>query len=172
MRVIDADGAQLGILTREEALRVAEEQELDLVEVAPDADPPVCRVIDHGKYLYREKKKEQESKRKKKQQQRKEIQFRPGIDEHDYQVKARRLFRFLEEGHRVEVTIRFRGREMSRMDLGEKLLQRLREEMGERGVVDSSPERAGNRMRQVFAPPRKGGRRSPGRSVEGEPEGR
>lgn len=170
--MIDADGAQLGILGREEALRVAEERELDLVEVAPDADPPVCRVIDHGRYLYREKKKEQESKRKKRPPQRKELQLRPGIDEHDFQVKAKRLVRFLDEGHTVEVTIRFRGRETSRMDLGERLLQRLHEELGDRGVVNSPVERAGSQMRQVFAPPRKGGRRPPGRTVGRDPEDR
>jgi len=139
-----------------EAQRIAEDRGLDLVEVAPNADPPVCRVMDYGKYLYQEKKKQQEAKKKQKIFQVKEVKFRPMIDDHDYDVKFKRLVRFLEDGDKVKATVQFRGREMARMDLGYKLLRKLTEDVGDRGVVESSPERAGNRVHQVFAPPRKG----------------
>lgn len=158
--MIDSDGSQLGVLDVQEAQRIAASRDLDLVEVAPNAEPPVCRVMDFGKYLYQEKKKQQEAKRKQKIFQIKEVKFRPMIDEHDYVVKVKRFLKFLEEGDKVKATIQFRGREMARMDLGYKLLKRLEGDMGESGVVESPPERAGNRIHQVFAPPRKGGKRS------------
>lgn len=147
-----------------EARQRAEDSDLDLVEVAPAADPPVCRVMDYGKYLYQEKKKQQESKKKQKVFQVKEIKFRPGIDEHDYQTKLKRLVGFLEGGDKVKVTVQFRGREMARMDLGYRLLERVVSDVGETGVVESAPDRAGNRIHQVIGPPRKGtgGRRKGG----------
>lgn len=159
MRLIGADGAQVGIVDVRDAQRLAEEEGLDLVEVAPNADPPVCRVMDFGKYLYQEKKKAQEAKKKHKVFQVKEVKFRPLIDPHDYDVKFRRLVGFLEDGDKVKATVQFRGREMARMDLGFKLLDKLVQDVGERGVVESAPERAGRRVHQVFAPPRKGGKR-------------
>ncbi|HVS01976.1 MAG TPA: translation initiation factor IF-3 [Thermoanaerobaculia bacterium] len=156
VRLIDSDGSQLGIVETREALRIAEERGLDLVEVAPQAAPPVCRVMDFGKFLYQEKKKQQEAKKKQKVFQVKEVKFRPMIGDHDYQVKFKRLVGFLEEGDKVKATVQFRGREMARMDLGYALLKKLVEDVGERGVVESAPERAGNRVHQVIAPPRKG----------------
>jgi translation initiation factor IF-3 len=155
VRLIDADGSQLGVVETREAQRIAEDQGLDLVEVAPTASPPVCRVMDFGKFLYQEKKKQQEAKKKQKVFQVKEVKFRPMIDPHDYDVKFKRLLRFLDEGDKVKATVQFRGREMARMDLGYSLLKKLAEDVGERGVVESTPERAGNRVHQVIAPPRK-----------------
>jgi len=159
VRLIGADSEQLGIVETREAQRLSEEAGLDLVEVAPNADPPVCRIMDYGKYLYQEKKKQQEARKKQKVFQVKEVKFRPMIDDHDYDVKFKRLVRFLEEGDKVKATVQFRGREMARMDLGYNLLKKLEADVGEKGMVESSPERAGNRVHQIFAPPRKGGRK-------------
>lgn len=156
VRVIDDEGNQLGVLDTREALKLAEERGLDLVEVAPNAVPPVCRVMDFGKFLYQEKKKQQEAKKKQKVFQVKEVKFRPMIDPHDYDVKLKRLLRFLGEGDKVKATVQFRGREMARMDLGYGLLKRLEADVAEVGMVESTPERAGNRVHQIFAPPRKG----------------
>ena len=156
VRVVDDEGEQLGVLETREALRIAEERGLDLVEVAPNAVPPVCRIMDFGKYLYQEKKKQQEAKKKQKVFTVKEVKFRPMIDPHDYDVKLKRLQRFLGDGDKVKATVQFRGREMARMDLGYGLLKRLEADAKEYGLVESSPERAGNRVHQIFAPPRKG----------------
>lgn len=156
VRVIDDEGNQLGVLETREALKLAEERGLDLVEVAPNANPPVCRVMDFGKYLYQEKKKQQEAKKKQKVFQVKEVKFRPMIDPHDYDVKLKRLLRFLGDGDKVKATVQFRGREMARMDLGYSLLKRLEADVKDVGMVESTPERAGNRVHQIFAPPRKG----------------
>jgi translation initiation factor IF-3 len=114
VRLIDADGGQVGIVPTEQALRMAREQGFDLVEVAPAARPPVCRIMDFGKFLYQQKKKQQESRKKQKQIEVKEVKFRPNIDEHDYDVKLKRACRFLEEGDKVKATVQFRGREMSK----------------------------------------------------------
>ena len=156
VRLIDDEGEQLGVVETREALRLAEERGLDLVEVAPNAIPPVCRIMDFGKYLYQEKKKQQEAKKKQKVFTVKEVKFRPMIDPHDYDVKLKRLQRFLGDGDKVKATVQFRGREMARMDLGYGLLKRLEADAKEYGLVESSPERAGNRVHQIFAPPRKG----------------
>lgn len=156
VRVIDDEGNQLGVLDIREAQKVADERGLDLVEVAPNAVPPVCRVMDFGKFLYQEKKKQQEAKKKQKVFQVKEVKFRPMIDPHDYDVKLKRLLRFLGEGDKVKATVQFRGREMARMDLGYSLLKRLEADTKDVGMVESAPERAGNRVHQIFAPPRKG----------------
>ena len=157
MRLVDADGSQAGVVPVEEALRRAQEQNLDLVEVAPTAKPPVCRIMDFGKFLYQAKKKAHESKKKQKIIHVKEVKFRPNIDEHDYDFKLKNAVRFLEDGDKVKATVQFRGREMARQDLGHKLLRRFAEDLGERAVLESSPEMAGNRMHVIFGPPRTGG---------------
>jgi len=156
VRLIDDEGNQLGIVEIREAQKIADERGLDLVEVAPNANPPVCRVMDFGKFLYQEKKRAQEAKKKQHIFQVKEVKFRPMIDPHDYSVKLKRLLRFLTEGDKVKATVQFRGREMARMDLGYSLLKRLEADIADHGVVESTPERAGNRVHQIFAPPRKG----------------
>lgn len=156
VRLIDDEGNQLGIVEIREAQKIADDRGLDLVEVAPNANPPVCRVMDFGKYLYQEKKRAQEAKKKQHIFVVKEVKFRPMIDPHDYTVKLKRLLRFLDEGDKVKATVQFRGREMARMDLGYGLLKRLEADIAEHGVVESTPERAGNRVHQIFAPPRKG----------------
>jgi translation initiation factor IF-3 len=156
VRLIDDEGNQRGIVEIREAQKIADEAGLDLVEVAPNANPPVCRVMDFGKYLYQEKKRAQEAKKKQHIFQVKEVKFRPMIDPHDYSVKLKRLLRFLTEGDKVKATVQFRGREMARMDLGYSLLKRLEADIADHGVIESTPERAGNRVHQIFAPPRKG----------------
>jgi translation initiation factor IF-3 len=156
VRLINDEGEQLGIVEIREAQKIADEAGLDLVEVAPNANPPVCRVMDFGKFLYQEKKRAQEAKKKQHIFQVKEVKFRPMIDPHDYSVKLKRLLRFLTEGDKVKATVQFRGREMARMDLGYSLLKRLEADIADHGVIESTPERAGNRVHQIFAPPRKG----------------
>jgi translation initiation factor IF-3 len=154
VRLVDGDGSQAGIVPIEEALRRAQEQQMDLVEVAPTAKPPVCRIMDFGKFLYQQKKKTHESKKKQKIIHVKEVKFRPNIDEHDYDFKLKNAVRFLEEGDKVKATVQFRGREMARQDLGHKLIRRLTEDLGERAVLESNPEMAGNRMHVIYGPPR------------------
>jgi translation initiation factor IF-3 len=154
VRLVEADGSQGGIVPVEEALRKAQELGLDLVEVAPTAKPPVCRIMDFGKFLYQQKKKTHESKKKQKIIHVKEVKFRPNIDEHDYDFKLKNAVRFLEEGDKVKATVQFRGREMARQDLGHKLLRRLAEDLKDKGVLESSPEMAGNRMHVIFGQPR------------------
>jgi len=154
VRLIEGDGSQAGIVPIEDALRRASEQGLDLVEVAPGAVPPVCRIMDFGKFLYQQKKKAHESKKKQKIVHVKEVKFRPNIDEHDYDFKLKNVLRFLEEGDKVKATVQFRGREMARTDLGRKLIQRVTEDIGDRGVLESSPEMTGNRMHAILGPPR------------------
>ena len=155
VRLIDADGSQVGIVPVEDALRRAREQELDLVEVAPTARPPVCRVMDFGKFLYQEKKKAHESRKKQRTIHVKEVKFRPNIDDHDYSFKLKNVIRFLDEGDKVKATVQFRGREMARQDLGHKLMHRVAADVGELGVLESGPEMAGNRMHVIFAPNQK-----------------
>jgi len=142
----------VGIVSREEALRIAEEAELDLVEVAPEADPPVCRIMDYGKYLFEENKKRQVAKKKQKQIQVKEVKFRPGTEEGDYQVKLRNLVRFLTEGDKAKVTLRFRGREMAHQEIGRDLLKRVEEDLAELGTVEQFPRMEGRQMIMVIAP--------------------
>lgn len=155
VRLIDGEGTQLGVVPIEEALRLAREQGFDLVEVAPAARPPVCRIMDFGKFLYQQKKKSHDSKKKQKQFQVKEVKFRPNIDDHDYDVKLRNALRFLEEGDKVKATVQFRGREMSKPELGLSLMRRLAADIGDRGVQESTPEMAGNRMHLIFGPGKK-----------------
>lgn len=137
------------------ALQIAEEAGLDLVEVASNSEPPVCRIMDFGKYKFEQSKKQHEAKKKQKQIQVKEIKFRPGTDEGDYQVKLRNLIRFLEDGDKVKVTLRFRGREMAHQELGVKLLQRVEADLTEYGTVEQRPKMEGRQMVMTFGPARK-----------------
>lgn len=155
VRLIGAGGEQLGVVEIEEARRRAEEADLDLVEVAPGASPPVCRLMDYGKHLYREKKKQQKSRRKQKSVQVKEVKFRPMIGRHDYETKLKKVREIFSEGDKVKLTVQFRGREMGRPDLGHAILERVRNDLGEEAVVESAAERMGNRLSQVVAPSRK-----------------
>ncbi|WP_192811497.1 translation initiation factor IF-3 [Idiomarina xiamenensis] len=156
VRLIGTDSEQLGIVTLEEALSAAEEAGVDLVEVSPNAEPPVCRLMDYGKFLYEKSKDLKEQKKKQKQIQVKEVKFRPGTDEGDYQVKLRNLRRFLEGGDKTKVTVRFRGREMAHQELGIELLTRIKDELDEIAQVESFPKRAeGRQMIMVLAPIKK-----------------
>ena len=152
IRLIGADGEQVGVVTLAEAQQAATEADLDLVEIVPNAEPPVCRVMDYGKFLFEENKKRHAAKKKQKQVQVKEIKFRPGTDIGDYQVKLRNLTRFLNNGDRVKVTLRFRGREMAHQELGLKLLQRVEEDLKEIGNVEQRPRMEGRLMVMVVAP--------------------
>ncbi len=142
----------MGVLSVTDALNRAADVGLDLVEVAPNADPPVCKFLDYGKYKYEAQKKKSEARKKQKIIDVKEIKMRPGIDEHDYQVKMRNMHRFLEDGDKVKVTIRFRGREMVHQDLGMKVLDRVREELGEMVKVELMPRLEGRQMIMIMAP--------------------
>ena len=150
------NGDQLGIKPVLEALRLAEEQNVDLVEIAPLAVPPVCKLMDDGKFRYREQKKEHEAKRKQKQIQVKEIKFRPGTDDGDYKIKLGKLIQFLEEGDKAKVTLRFRGREMAHKEFGERLLERVRKDLDAVGLVEQFPKLEGRQMVMVLAPKKKG----------------
>ncbi|SJZ85484.1 initiation factor IF3 [Vibrio cincinnatiensis] len=156
MRLTGADGESVGVVSISEALEVAVEAGMDLVEISPNAEPPVCRVMDYGKFLFEKSKAAKEQKKKQKQIQIKEVKFRPGTDIGDYQVKLRNLTRFLEEGNKVKVTIRFRGREMAHQDIGVDVLNRLKEDTAELAVVESFPTRIeGRQMIMVLAPKKK-----------------
>jgi translation initiation factor IF-3 len=153
--VIDAAGDQAGVMPLDAAIDIAKEGGLDLVEVSPMAEPPVCRVMDFGKYLFEQNKKAQSAKRKQKQVHVKEIKFRPGTEEGDYQVKLRKLVDFLENGDKTKVTLRFRGREMAHQELGANLLARVREDLGEIAMVEQMPQLEGRQMIMVMAPKKK-----------------
>jgi len=155
VRVIGADGAQAGVMTRAEALQLAQAALLDLVEVSPTAEPPVVRVMDFGKFLFEQNKKAHSAKRKQRQQQVKEVKFRPGTEEADYQVKLRNLQRFLSEGDKAKVTLRFRGREMVHQDIGRKLLDRLQTDLVAAAIVEQNPMMEGRQMVMVFSPKKK-----------------
>jgi translation initiation factor IF-3 len=155
VRVIGADGAQAGVMTRFDALQLALAAQLDLVEVSPTAEPPVVRVMDFGKFLFEQNKKAHSAKRKQKQQQVKEVKFRPGTEEADYQVKLRNLLRFLSEGDKAKVTLRFRGREMVHQDLGRKLLDRVQADLAAAAIVEQFPMMEGRQMVMVFSPKKK-----------------
>lgn len=152
VRVIGADGEQLGIFPVEEAVRLAEEEGLDLVEVAPNSRPPVCRVMDYGKFKYQQKKRAQEAKKHQQQILIKEVKFRPKTEEHDYQFKLAHVRRFLEDGNRAKVTMRFRGREIAHAQLAMKTLKRLAQDVSELGAVESQPRLEGRAMIMVIAP--------------------
>ena len=152
MRVIGANGEQIGILPIEEALTTASDLGLDLVEVAPNSDPPVCRIMDFGKFTFEQNKKAQSARRKQKQIQVKEVKFRPGTEEGDYQVKLRNLIRFLSQGDKAKVTLRFRGREMAHQELGIELLKRVEQDLAEYGAVEQYPQLEGRQMVMILAP--------------------
>ena len=152
IRLIGEGGEQLGIVSVTEAHQIAEEKQLDLVEISPYAEPPVCRLMDYGKFLYSVAKKKQESKKKQKQIVVKEVKFRPGTDVGDYDIKVRNLVRFLDAGNKVKVTLRFRGREMAHQELGMKMLKRVEADLDELGVVEQMPKMEGRQMVMVLAP--------------------
>jgi translation initiation factor IF-3 len=155
IRLIGVEGEQVGIVSLETANKMAEEAQVDLVEIAPTASPPVCRLMDYGKFKYRESKKRHEAKLKQKQVQVKEVKFRPGTDEGDYLIKVRNLTRFLQEGDKTKVTLRFRGREMAHQELGVKLLERVKADLEPYGVVEQFPKMEGRQMIMVLGPKKK-----------------
>jgi translation initiation factor IF-3 len=152
VRVVGADGAQVGILELDEALNLAQSQDFDLVEVAPQADPPVCRIMDYGKYKYEQAVKQKEARKRQSLVIVKEIKMRPKIDRHDYETKKGHVVRFLRQGAKVKVTIMFRGREMAHMDLGKRLLDRLAEDVVDIAKVEVDPKVDGRNMTTVFSP--------------------
>jgi translation initiation factor IF-3 len=156
VRLVGEQGEQLGIVAVADALRMAEEQNVDLVEIAPLAVPPVCKLMDYGKFRYREQKKAHEAKLKQKQIQVKEIKFRPGTDEGDYKIKLGKLIQFLEEGDKAKVTLRFRGREMAHQEFGVRLLERVKADLEAVGLVEQFPKLEGRQMVMVLAPKKKG----------------
>jgi len=153
--LIDQDGEQKGIVKIQEALQLAEDVDLDLVEIVPNAKPPVCRLMDYGKFKFQQKKKLHEQRKKQRQIQIKEIKFRPGTEEGDYQVKLRKLSEFIEAGDRGKVTVRFRGREMAHMELGRELLKRVEEDLKEIATVDQYPQSLGRQMTMLLVPKKK-----------------
>ena len=152
MRLIGADGENVGVVDRETALRKADEAGLDLVEISPNASPPVCKILDIGKYKYEEQKRKNEARKKQKVIEVKEIKLRPNIDDHDYDVKMRSMKRFLEEGDKVKVTLRFRGREMAHMEIGHQLLNRVKMDFENEAKVEQEPRPEGRQIVMVFAP--------------------
>ncbi|HEY8521418.1 MAG TPA: translation initiation factor IF-3 [Gammaproteobacteria bacterium] len=152
VRVIGPNGDQLGIMPIQQALATADSSGLDLVEVAPNSDPPVCRIMDYGKFVFEQNKKAQSARRKQKQIQVKEVKFRPGTEEGDYQVKLRNLIRFLRHGDKAKVTLRFRGRELAHQELGVELLKRVQQDLEEHGTVEQRPLMEGRQMVMVIAP--------------------
>ncbi|MFC1688294.1 translation initiation factor IF-3 [Pseudomonadota bacterium] len=152
VRVIDADGEQAGIMALQEALDMAQEGGLDLVEIAPNGEPPVCRIMDFGKFRFEQAKKAQVAKKKQKNVQVKEVKFRPGTEQADYQVKLRNVHRFLDEGNKVKLTLRFRGREMAHRELGAAMLKRVETELAEEIIVEQYPRMEGRQMVMMIAP--------------------
>ena len=155
IRLVGSEGEQLGIVNLREALEKAEEAELDLVEIAPTAHPPVCKLMDYGKFKYQESKKRHEAKLKQKQIQVKEVKFRPGTDDGDYGVKLRNLTRFLSEGDKAKITLRFRGREMAHQEIGLALLKRVEADLAEFGTVEQYPKLEGRQMVMMIGPKKK-----------------
>lgn len=150
--MIDLDGAQAGVVDLDDAKKLADEAGYDLVEISPNADPPVCRIMDYGKYRYQDSKKRAAARKKQKQMQVKEVKFRPGTDTGDYSVKLRNLRRFLEDGDKAKVTMRFRGREMAHQELGLELLQQVEQDLQEYGTVEQYPKLEGRQMVMVISP--------------------
>ncbi|HUF03087.1 MAG TPA: translation initiation factor IF-3 [Aridibacter sp.] len=155
VRVVNEDGEQIGVMDTRDAIARARELGLDLVEIAPQAKPPVCKIIDYGKFLYEEKKKKQEAKKKQTTVSVKEIKFRPATDEHDYSYRAKRAHEWLEEGDKVRATIAFRGREMSHRELGRDILDKLAKELEEVGEIEVAPKMEGYQMFTIFTPKKK-----------------
>lgn len=152
VRLIGVDGQQIGVVSLNEALQAAEDAKLDLVEIVADAVPPVCRIMDYGKHLFEKKKQAAEAKKNQKQAQIKEVKFRPGTEEGDYQVKLRNLIRFLNDGDKAKVSLRFRGREMAHQELGMELLKRVEIDLAEYGTVEQHPKLEGRQLMMVIAP--------------------
>jgi translation initiation factor IF-3 len=152
VRLVKEDGSMVGVTPTREAIRMAEEAGLDLVEISPNADPPVCKILDFGKWKYQEEKKKNAARKKQRVIEVKEIKLRPGIDDHDFEIKMRSVVRFLEEGDKVKVTLRFRGREMVHQELGVKVLDRVKEEMDAKAKVEQFPRLEGRQMVMVLAP--------------------
>lgn len=155
MRLIGADGDQIGVIDLQTAMERATAEGLDLVEIVPNAEPPVCRLMDFGRFLFDQKKKKSEAKKKQKQVQVKEIKFRPGTDEGDYKVKLRNLSRFLNDGDKAKVTMRFRGREHAHRELGLELLRRVETDLADISVVEQQPQMEGRQMVMVLGPKKK-----------------
>ncbi|WP_174995768.1 translation initiation factor IF-3 [Pandoraea horticolens] len=155
VRLTGVDGEQLGIMKLADAFRLSEEADVDLVEIAPQAQPPVCRLMDYGKFKYQEQKKAHENKLKQKVVQIKEVKFRPGTDDGDYNVKLRNLKRFLEDGDKTKITLRFRGREMAHQEIGARMLERLKSDLEEVGQPEQMPKMEGRQMIMVIAPKKK-----------------
>lgn len=155
MRLVGINNEPLGIVKLAEAFRLSEQQNVDLVEIAPQAVPPVCRLMDYGKFKYQEAKKQHEAKLKQKIIQVKEVKFRPGTDDGDYNVKLRNLIRFLEEGDKTKITLRFRGREMAHQEIGIRMLERLRDDLEEVGQVEQMPKIEGRQMIMMITPKKK-----------------
>jgi translation initiation factor IF-3 len=152
VRLVGQNGEQLGIVPISEALRIAEEAEVDLVEIAPTAQPPVCKMMDFGKFKYREAKKAHDAKLKQKQIQVKEVKFRPGTDEGDYKIKLRNLMKFLDEGDKAKITLRYRGREMAHQEFGVRLIERVKTDLEPYAVVEQYPKMEGRQLVMVLAP--------------------
>jgi translation initiation factor IF-3 len=155
IRVIGDQGEQLGIMPPFEALKIAREKGFDLVEISPTAQPPVCRIMDYGKFLYQEEKKEREAKKKQTRIVVKEVKFRINVDDHDYETKKNHVVRFLEDGDKVKATIFFRGREMTRQGLGREILERLIKDLGDKAIVEFRARQEGNTLHLILAPPKK-----------------
>ena len=155
VRVIDADGTMIGVMVTVDAIRKAEEGGMDLVEVSPNADPPVCKIMDYGKYIYKKDKELQAARKKQKQILLKEVKFRPGTEEADYQTKLRALKRFLEEGDKIKITVRYRGREMAHQDLGMKLLDRVKTDLDEFAAMEQYPKLEMRQTVMVMSPKKK-----------------
>ena len=152
VRVIGDEGQQIGIMPPFEALKMAREKNLDLVEISPTAQPPVCRIMDYGKFLYQQEKREREAKKHQKTITVKEVKFRINVDDHDYETKKNHVLRFLEEGDKVKATIFFRGREMTRQGLGRGILERLIKDVEHKGIVEFRPRQEGNTLHLILAP--------------------
>ncbi len=152
VRVIGPDGDQLGILDTQEALRIAQDKQLDLIEISPTARPPVCKIMDYGKFKYQQKKKSQEAKKNQSVIQVKEIKMRPSTDQHDFNFKLKHIARFITEGNKVKVTIRFRGREVVHSDLGLNMLNKISQELEDRCTIDQAPKLEGRNMTMVLGP--------------------
>lgn len=152
VRLIDADGQMVGVVTIDKALRAAEDAGLDLVEISPNVDPPVCKILDYGKYRYEQQKKAAEARKNQKIVELKEIKLRPNIEEHDYQVKLRNATRFIEEGDKVKFTLRFRGREMAHQELGRQVLERVKADMASTTKIEFEPKMEGRQMVMILVP--------------------
>jgi len=151
VRLINAEGEQVGVVSISEAKQIAEDSELDLVEIVPNSEPPVCRVMDYGKFIFEQNKKKHAAKKKQKQIQIKEVKFRPGTEDGDYQIKLKNLIKFLSNGDKAKITLRFRGREMVHQELGTKMLKRIEADLEEYGTVEQFPKMEGRQMVMVLA---------------------